>query len=185
MKVIKVIKGFVFTSFDENPAKIEVKNIDSVLHPFEQNKLKIIDCAFVIEGIIERIIAHYFFGQDKTTKSARKNFESLILSSDWCSFSSKRKLLLHIISEKDLLKGKDRSNYEYLLKKVMSYRNAFTHGEVLTDGKKIKIKYYEGEPKDQLVDDEFLTKIEINLNECFNITEQLSNLIGASIPKNK
>src|SRR4051812_9556483 len=87
-----------------------------------RNKAKVIEGAQTVENELETIISHYFYGQSHGRKSV---FQSLVLDSDWCSFSAKRKLISHIVNELGLLQGEAKAKFEKLLSDVMSYRNAF------------------------------------------------------------
>jgi hypothetical protein len=112
-----------------------------------QNKLRIFDTTFNIENLLERVISYYFFGDDELNKERAQRFSALVLASDWCSFSSKRRLVMHIVNETGALKGEVKNEYEQLLRDVMSTRNAFAHGTVSTDGRRVKLAYFEGAPR--------------------------------------
>lgn len=177
MKIIEVKIGLILEAFDGKPAHYDVNTIGSITNPFDKNKLKIIDAAYTIEGLLDTIISYYFFGEDKKDDESKNNFNSLILSSDWCTYSSKRKLIIEIVNELELLEGKEKDTYFQLLRKVMSYRNAFTHGEMRTNGDEIRLKYFEGKPQLKTIDDELLNKIEKDLNDCFGLTFDLTQNI--------
>jgi hypothetical protein len=129
------------------------------------------------------IITYYFFGREiPENKIKSEQFKILVLTSDWCSFSSKRKLVSQIINEKQLLKGVEKNNYDNLLRKTMSYRNAFTHGIMSTNGEIVKLKFYEGGPKIKTINDEYLNEIEKDLNLAFHMTFDIGIKIGAIVP---
>lgn len=184
MKIIKTKKGLILEAFDSKPATYKAdETYPNVVRPFEENKLRIIDAAYFIEEHLEMIITHYFFGRKiPENKEKSEKFKSFVLSSDWCSFSSKRKLILHIVSEESLLKGSEKNDYESLLRKTMSYRNAFTHGTMATNGEIIRLKFYEGSPKIKTIDDDYLSEIEKDLNLAFQMTFDLAIRIGAIVP---
>jgi hypothetical protein len=184
MKIINTPSSFILEAFDNKPASYKaIETENSVLNPFAQNKLSIIDTAYFIEEHLENIITHYFFGREiPENKIKSEKFRSFVLSSDWCSFSSKRKLVLHIINEETLLKGSDKNEYENLLRKTMSYRNSFTHGTMSTNGEIVRLKYYEGNPKIKTIDDDLLNEIENDLTQAFQMTFDLAVKIGAIVP---
>jgi len=182
MKIIKIQRAIILDGFGIKPAHFDETTATNLLNPFDTNKLTILNAAFDIEGMLEKIISHYFF--DRANLSLRENatkFQNLILSSDWCSFSSKRKLISHIINEKSLLKGKEKNDYEELLRKIMSYRNAFAHGEFATNGEIVRLKYFEGSPRIITIDDTYLSKVETDINICFETTFDLSFKTGTMI----
>jgi hypothetical protein len=172
MKIIRVPEGNRIEAFDGPTAPITTKLMDEIMLPVRQNKLKIISCAYEIESILEQVIATYFFGKG-STDSKRTEFVSQILTSSWCSFESKRKLALYIVDQTKTLTGKSKDEYERLLRKTISFRNAFTHGSLSTDGRRVKLEYFEGAPRHQFVTDEWLSEIEEALSECFSISLSL------------
>lgn len=183
MKTIKLRKGYIISVFNGPTESINPQELSSIFEPVEQNKQSIIDCVFFIEGLLEQIIAFYFYSEQKTESPDMQNFKNLILKSDWCTFSSKRKLVTHIINDLNLLKGKEKDNYQNLLKKSMSYRNAFAHGDIATDGREFQLSYFESTPINRILTDEYFSKIESELNTCFEMTMQLSTSIKNLIDK--
>jgi hypothetical protein len=184
MKIVKTQQGIIIEAFDNKPATYKTDvTYQKVVRPFEENKLKIIDAACFIEEHLEKIIIHYFFGREiPENKVKSEKFKSFVLSSDWCSFSSKRKIVQHIINEEALLKGSEKNDYESLLRKTMSYRNSFTHGTMSTNGEVVKLKFYEGNPKVVTIDDDYLNAIEKDLGKAFQMTFDLAIKIGAIVP---
>lgn len=144
-----------------------------------RNKKKVIDCALTIEHELVRMISYYFFGRSHEKKP---EFDSLILNSDFCSFAAKRRLMAHIIKEQKLLEGAQKSAFEKLLKDVMSYRNAFTHGSLLSDDKTVWLSYFEGGPRKQELTDAFLTEVETTLNTAWNECFALAQKMGVTKP---
>ncbi|HEY5753706.1 MAG TPA: hypothetical protein VIT21_11200 [Chthoniobacterales bacterium] len=179
MRVIRTIRGHVIEAFNGSAETITPQLIDTILEPVYQNKLRIFDTTFSIEDTLERIISHYFFGDDASNKERAQKFSALVLGSDWCSFSSKRRLVMHIINETGALKGEAKNEYDKLLRDVMSARNAFAHGTVSTDGRQVKLAYFEGAPRTKFLDDEYLTQVETALNRCFQVTHDVAFLTGA------
>ena len=186
MKILQTQTSLIIEAFDNNPAEYKADvTYDKVVRPYEENKLRVLDSAFEVEGILDSIIGHYFFDRKPETKEKLEKFKSIILSSDWCSFSSKRKLIIHIINEMNLLKGAEKNNYENLLRKTMSYRNAFAHGVMSTNGEIVRLKFYEGGNKTKTIDDDYLSEIEKDLNQAFEMTMKIAFQIGAFIHHDK
>ncbi len=180
MKEIKLPKGFIISAFNGPTESITPKSIDEIMKPVDTNKLAILDAAFDIERIIDRIISHHFFGHHKVNQEKLIKFENTILKSDWCTFSSKRKLVTNIINDLGFLEGQEKNEYDSLLRKTMSYRNTFAHGEVSTDGKEVRISYFEGIQKVQTLSDEYLSIIESDLKQCWKLTEKVAYKSGAN-----
>lgn len=147
-----------------------------VLKQAQENRLRVIEAALVIEKQLNTVLAHYFFSEAEEQKSI---FTSLVLNSDWCSFASKRKLLKHLINLKDWIVGQEKNDFDFLLRDVMSFRNAFTHGMLSDDGQSVRLSYFEGGPQERELTGEFLTEIEAKLSQAHDGILMLSAQIGA------
>lgn len=144
-----------------------------------KNRLRVIEGSLSVENQLEAVILHYFIGP---TRERREVFESLILKSDWCTFAAKRKLIMHIIADQNLLEGGDKSDFDKLMRKVMSARNAFAHGRLSSDDERVWLSYFEGTPRREELTDDYLTKIEELLRDGYNRTLALAVKIGATRP---
>ena len=122
---------------------------------------------------------HYFFGRSHERRAA---FESLVLNSDWCSFAAKRKLITHIINEQNLLQGPDKTDFDKLMRDVMSVRNAFTHGTFRSDENRVWLSFFEGRPREEELTDDYLTKVEDLLRTGFEKTFDVLAKIGGASP---
>ncbi len=180
MKVIRTFQIDVIETFDGPTEILTPQLVDEIMKPVLENKQKILAAALDIEQILVQIISHYFFGDDPINKERAGRFKALILTSDWCSLSVKCRLITHIINETDVLKGPEKNKYDSLLRKVLSARNAFAHGTLSTDGRKVKLAYFEGSRRSQFLGDEYFTEIEQAINECFSITNKIDLATGAS-----
>ena len=170
MKEIKLPKGYKISAFNGPTVTITPQLMDEIMRPIERNKLIILDAAFDIERLLDRIISYHFFLDHEVNKTKLTEFENLILKSDWCTFSSKRKLVTHIINDLGLLEGQEKSDYEDLLRKTMSFRNAFAHGGLSTDGREVRLSFFEGRPQVKTLTDGYLMTIEKDLKHCWDIT---------------
>src|SRR5438132_1415428 len=86
----------------------DVYSASLVLREARQNRLVVIESALAIEDAVDTVIERYFFPE---SPQKRQLFKSLVVDSDWCSFSAKRKLINHIIDEQKLLQGKRKSEF--------------------------------------------------------------------------
>jgi hypothetical protein len=143
------------------------------------NRLKVIEGALTVEYQLNAVILYYFFG---ASHEKRDTFESVVLNSDWCSFAAKRKLIRHIINEQELLEGQAKDEFDKLIGKVMSVRNAFAHGRLSSDEKRVWLSYFQGTPQKRELTDEHLTEIETLLQEAVSKALALAVKIGAKKP---
>jgi hypothetical protein len=178
MKQIRTFHGDVIEVFNSATEPMSPKTFDETMAPVRYNKLRILETALTIEGIYNRIITEFFFGKAHLGSSGCKDFQALILNSDWCAHSSKRKLMWHIVCAKGILEGSEKAEFEKLSRKVISYRNAFTHGTFSTDGREVKLSYFEGAPKAQFLTDEYLSEVESDLNQCFRLAFKISEILS-------
>ncbi len=187
MKKIKVPHS-VIISAEKGPVKVKFPEYAEFHTQIDYNKSQVISGVATVEKELEMIIAHFFFGSH-ADNNKRKEFEGQILGSDWCSYSAKKKLITYIINENNYLSGKDKSDYESLLKKVMSYRNAFTHGYItITAGEnenEALLKYYEGGERSIVLTDDYLSKVEKDIADCFDITQKIKEKSGVITKQEK
>lgn len=128
-----------------------------------RNSQEIISSALAIEKRLEVAISFYLLGKDV---AKRTFFESIILKSDWFGFSAKRKVVMAILNESNELEGEKKAKLDYLLSKVMKYRNAFTHGEVRQTQRGVFLKYFEGQPREEELTDTYWEQVQADFEEA-------------------
>lgn len=150
-----------------------------LLETARENKLEINDAVLTIEDNLSAIIGHYFF---PTPTEKKLEFLSLVVGSDWCSFSAKRKLVNHIITETKILEnfiGIKQGELDNLLAKAMDHRNAFTHGKFSTDGKTVWLDYYKAKPIKKELTDKYLADAKHAIATAQFQTHVLAARLGA------
>ena len=123
---------------------VDLETLGDLGQRARENKIAIIECALAIENNLVRLISYYFFGPSHEKK---ETFIGLILHADWCSFAAKRNLVLHIVNECKLCKGSEKEEIATMLRDVMRYRNAFTHGRLISDGTTFWLSFFEVRPQ--------------------------------------
>lgn len=136
---------------------------------------KIISAALAIEEVIVGIIKLSMFSELKTEKDF---VTGVILKSDWCSFSAKRKLLLAAIDRYSLCIPKERNELDAALAKVMRYRNAFAHGDIQLDEHKLILKYFEGQAKTDVLNEEYWEKLEKAFEQPFDMLNAIEKSLA-------
>jgi hypothetical protein len=174
---VKQIQVIVGARAHVSTSGINLTEAINLTREARRNRLKVIEGALTVENQLDAVILHYFFGASHERRAA---FESLVLNSDWCSFAAKRKLITHIINEQNLLAGNEKGEFDRLLKKVMAVRNAFAHGKLSSDDKRVWLSFFEGTPRQVELTDEYLTEIETLLNVAFDKSSALVIAIGAA-----
>jgi hypothetical protein len=142
----------------------------------KRNGEKVIAIALMVERILESIVVHYLF---KNPSPEREFFEAHVVSSDWFSFSSKKRLVVSIVNLGNYMQGPSKAGLERSLKAVMELRNAFAHGDITVDAKgRYVIRYFSGAPKEMELDDSYWTAVERQLHDCIRTLDQLMVSMG-------
>ncbi len=119
---------------------------------------RIISAASAIDQVIAEIIANTIF---REVREHRELVLGSILSSDWCSFAAKRKLLKLSIETFNLIRD-EKNQLDENLRKIMSYRNAFAHGTLGQNSETLaqELHYFENVPQIKTLNDEYFEKLQ-------------------------
>ena len=152
-------------------SSINLNEVSDLINQTRRNRVVVLEGALTIENKISQIISHYLFGQAHERKEV---FESILLDSESCSFATKRRLVRYIINEQCLLTGSEKTEFDKLIRNIMSWRNAFIHGKLsCPDGKSVWLSFFEGGPQKKELTDEFLTEVEsflrVGYEACFKM----------------
>jgi|GEM_PF-2066740 len=134
----------------------------------------IITSAIYIETKLKEIISSTLFSEIREEKGF---VEGLILDSEWCTFSVKRKLIKQILKRKKILNGKQLNELEKSLRKVEKYRNIFAHGEIFYSHYEIVISYFDELPKEQILDEIFFAEIKQHFVNSDMLLSNLAKMI--------
>lgn len=141
-----------------------------------RNSQEVMSSALTVEKHMEHVISFFLFGRDM---SKREFFESAILTSDWCGFSAKRKVVMSILNESKILEGKEKANFDLSMSKIMKYRNAFAHGEITQSQGAIFLKYFEGQARQKELTDDYWTQLEADFMDAHERAAGLLDKLGA------
>ena len=176
---MKIRTSFQIETEDDQWHEIKLDELTERGSIVSHNKLLIIDSAYNIEKQLESLITFYFFERHDINKEKAKVFDEQILKSNWCSFESKRKLIIFIVTDLVAFSTKKKQqDYENILRKIMNYRNAFTHGQLTFIGDRVKLTWFETKARTEFLTDDYLTKIEYEFLHCFELTEKLRLKVG-------
>ena len=140
-----------------------------------KNGMKISWAALAIENQFGEIISQYFF---EKSKEKIKLFKNYILSSDWFTFNAKRKFLLALINTEKLLEGQDKASFETCSKKIISLRNAHTHGQIIEKSNGTFIAYFEGQPREKELDNNYWDEVEKIFDEAWSFIKKIQEKAG-------
>lgn len=163
-----------------NPSKtrtITIGTIESNENDWEiirKNGAQVIYGVVHIESKIEKILALYFFGNNKENLDKKQFFINEVLEAESLTFFQKKQLLQKMLDKTNILKGKNKDYLQTNLKKIMDLRNAFAHGTLIENKQRgWTIQYYSGGIKAIELSDDYWEGVE----DCFKkINSLLKNI---------
>jgi hypothetical protein len=80
------------------------------------------------------------------------------------------------VESRDLIEADGRGRLDQLLKKAISCRNAFTHGELEAERGRMFLSYFEGTPQRKELSDEYLKDVDDTLKAAVDATRKLAEI---------
>jgi hypothetical protein len=143
---------------------------NKILQTVRENGSLVVYAATSIEGQINQIFLHYFFGPASKPSPRRDYFLQNILQSESMTYGFKRNLLTKIVNLEGLLGGDQKNKLDLDLKRIMTWRNAFAHGTIHYDATRgAEIRYYSGSPQVEVLSDDFWNQVE----SCYGEADRL------------
>ncbi len=139
-------------------------------------RAEVIEAATIVELELNEVLCDFIIGDDHTR---RDRFKSHVLTTEAFGFFQKWKLIRAAIDSESEWKNLSEASKETSrikeLKSLISYRNAFAHGELVVDGASGSciLHYFEGDRKTQELSNDLLQSI---LDEATSVFLWLSNL---------
>ncbi|MEZ5530338.1 MAG: hypothetical protein R3E57_10515 [Porticoccaceae bacterium] len=133
----------------------------------EKNRSEILVAMITIEDRIIEAMSKYLF---KESKVKRDFFINEIVGTSDFSFSFKRKAFTRMLEQFELFEPDGIKTLKANLNKLMLWRNAFAHGQVihdLHDG--YILKYYSGGHQELALNDSFFEKAEETFRSCLYV----------------
>lgn len=128
---------------------------NSILEIVRRNGGKLLYATSSLELDVDELIKTIFFTSNSNNEKT-EYFDRIILKSSDFSLGFKKKILINCISKFDLLKGKDKDNFENSFTKVIDWRNAFAHGNLeFNNSQGALLHYFSGQTKTLEINDEF------------------------------
>ena len=126
--------------------------------------MQVVYSASAIEDVLTTILEFGLF--HGLPLGRRMLLRSVLLDSEWCSFSAKRRLLDVVRKDRSLVPD-DWVALDQNLAKVMRSRNALAHGSISLANGEYSLSYFEGAPKASVLDDDYWTDVETSFNGAF------------------
>lgn len=136
----------------------------------EKNGTEILSAMVMIEDRIIEAVSKILFTETGQNSDYRDFFVSEIMGTSDFSFSFKRRAFTRLLEQFELL-GQDKIKIlKADLNKLILWRNAFAHGQVLHDQHDgYVLQYYSGGPKEQVLDDDFFKKVDSTVRNCLYV----------------
>ncbi|MDP9203856.1 MAG: hypothetical protein M3P12_00150 [Gemmatimonadota bacterium] len=165
--------------FMESTDTAQVDFSSAVAHAKDarRNANKVLSAALYIEREVEALIGFYLYPGPGVTEQ-QQFVAAHILGSDALTFAAKRRLIVSLVNDKKWLQGQAKESFERQLKNVMSFRNAFTHGNVIERGDKTVLKYFEGQPRERELNDAFWDEIVATFDAVGKHIEAIKHAMG-------
>lgn len=160
----------------------EINPNNPILLQARENGAQIIWATINVELKMQDIITEYLFGIGIDNNERLNFFNNEIMTSNSITYALKKKLSLRLIELKNLLSNKNYSELDNKLVKVMTYRNAFAHGNLSIDNKeKCRLEFYSGKPQVFSLNERFWDDLESH----FQIVNKLLGEAWKKLSKNK
>lgn len=133
----------------------------------EKNRSEILGAMITIEDRIIEAMSKYLF---KESQDKRDFFINDVVGTADFSFSFKRKAFTRMLEQFELLDSVGIKELKANLNKLMLWRNAFAHGQVIHDHHDgYVLKYYSGGHQELVLNDEFFEKAEETFRSCLYV----------------
>jgi len=147
--------------------EIKYLEILSSVQQANKNRAEIILASLVIEGLLDSVILKKVAPATKDGKSFLSDY---VLKSDIITFASKRKLVVQIVKDDSLLDANDIERLNKLLRDIISWRNAFAHGEIVQIGEDTCVEYAQVGPQKIILTDEYWSRVESTFSQVFSLS---------------
>ena len=137
------------------------------LATIEKNRSEILTAMITIEERIIEAVTKFLFSE---SKEKRDFFSGEVIGTSEFSFSFKRRVFTRMLEQFELIEDDKIKQLKANLNKLMLWRNAFAHGQVLHDHHDgYVLQYYSGGHKELVLDDEFFEKAEETFRDCLYV----------------
>jgi len=135
---------------------------------YTENAREVIFSAATIERMLKDYVTNFFVADD----GKKEMFRGAVILSDSFSFRHVIRAVLEILDSKGTEK-KHLEELEQLLRKVMDYRNALTHGHPIQKHDKFVCQYYKNKHREDEIDDKYWELVETTFHQAYQFVEKL------------
>jgi hypothetical protein len=170
MKQLKLPKTITIrwsTKPSEHGNGVRTDSNSNDIEVIERNGSDILSAAIMLEDRMIEAVSKLLFGSTNESCDRRNFFINEIMSTSDFSFAFKHRVFTRSLEQFDIIEKDKIKELKAGLQKVMTWRNAFAHGQLLHEinGPYI-LTYYSGGHQELVLDDDFFNKVESTIRNC-------------------
>lgn len=172
MKELKFPKAITLRLDLDRPIPLQARPSSLVdeMAVIEKNGTEILSAMVMIEDRIIEAVSKILFTAASQNSNYRDFFVSEIMGTSDFSFSFKRRVFTRLLEQFELLGHEKIKSLKADLNKLILWRNAFAHGQVLHDQHDgYVLQYYSGGHQEQILDDDFFEKVDSTVRNCLYV----------------
>ena len=169
MRIIKLPKEISIRCYvDEQPkTKESGESLAAEMADIDKNGYEILSAAIMLEDRMIEAVSLILFGSANDNSENRSFFQNEIIGTSDFSFAFKRRVFTRLLESKKLLSPEKVKVLKAGLNKLMEWRNAFAHGQIIHERNGgFVLRYYSGGYKEFVLDDEYFEKVELTIRDC-------------------
>ena len=133
----------------------------------EKNGSEILSAAIMMEDRMVEAASKILFGASAENGKKREFFVNEIMGTSDFSFAFKRRVFTRLLDQQNIVEPDKTKRLKAGLNKIMEWRNAFAHGQVLHEHNcGFVLQYYSGGHQEMILDDDFFENVESTIRDC-------------------
>ena len=136
----------------------------------EKNGSEILSATVMLEDRMIEGASKLLFGTGSANIAKREFFVNEIMSTSDFSFAFKRRVFTRLLEQFQVIENERIKSLKAGLQKIMLWRNAFAHGQVIHElNGNFVLHYYSGGHQELTLNDKFFENVESTIRECLYI----------------
>lgn len=169
MKIIHLPKQISVRHYvDEKPkTKPAGRDFAAEMVAIERNGYEILTATIMIEDRMIEAVSKILFGLSNNESDRRQFFVDEVIGVSYFSFAFKRRVFTRLLESFKVLPLDEIKRLKAGLNKIMEWRNAFAHGQVIHEvGGGFLLRYYSGGSNELVLNDKYFETVESTFKDC-------------------
>ncbi len=169
MKIIQLPKeiSIRFHVNGEPKSSRSDEDFSTEIEAIEQNAYEILSAAVLLEDRMIEAVSLILFGALEENSNRKQFFVDEIIGTSDFSYSFKRRVFTRLLEASTLLSRGEVKKLKSGLNKIMEWRNAFAHGQIIHEHSGgFLLGYYCGGPKEIILDNKYFETVELTIRDC-------------------